>query len=404
MTMRIIFCLMMGLYMFNTESSQAETTSFIKAKQAFSMPSLTFFNGQTVSDVRVGWEAYGSLNRAKDNAILITHYFTGNSHAAGQYTKDGEPGYWDAIIGPGKAIDTNIYYVIAVDTLANLGFHDPNVITTGPASINPKTNKPYGLSFPVITMRDQVNVQKALIESLGITQLHAVIGASMGSMQALEWASAYPEMVARVAAVIGSAQSDAWTTTALEHWSMPIKLDANWNQGNYYDAQPPTAGLTAALMAITQTALHPKYVNMIGAQLGHSPLEEGPLRSIMADHAITTWLKKRAAERAELMDANHLLYLVRGCQLYVAGQKSSLKEGLAALNAKVLLLPATNDLLLMPYHLELMHEALSEMGKSTELAYLDGDFGHLNGLATIAQASALLQTFLDSSPTDHHND
>jgi homoserine O-acetyltransferase len=404
MLMRIILFIIIGLYMFNTEVTLAQAQTFSKEKREFSMPSLTFFNGQTISDVRVGWEAYGSLNEAKDNAILITHYFTGNSHAAGQYEEDGEPGYWDVIIGPGKAIDTDIYYVIAVDTLANLGVHDPYVITTGPASINPKTNKPYGLSFPVITMRDQVNVQKALIESLGITKLHAVIGASMGSMQALEWASAYPEMVPRVAAVIGSAHSDAWTTTALEHWSMPIKLDANWNNGDYYDNKPPIAGLTAALMAITQTALHPDYMNLIGTQLGHFPLEEAPLMNITSDHAITTWLKQRAAERAEVMDANHLLYLVRACQLYMAGQKDSLKEGLTALNAKVLLMPASNDLLLMPYHLELMHQALTDMGKSSELIYLDGDFGHLNGLATIAQANDALQEFLKSSPTDNHND
>ena len=131
---------------------------------------------------------------------------------------------------------------MSVDTLANLNAFDERVITTGPASINPDTGKPYGLNFPVVTIRDFVNVQKALLESLGITKLHAVVGPSMGSMQAIDWAAAYPDWVERMISVIGSAQSDAWTTSALEHWATPIKLDTHFNNGDYYDASAPTSG------------------------------------------------------------------------------------------------------------------------------------------------------------------
>lgn len=174
-------------------------------KQAFEMPSYTTVGGKTIKKVRVGWEAYGKLSPNKDNVILITHFFSGDSHAAGKYKPgDAAPGYWNSIIGPGKPLDTNKYYVISSDTLVNLSAKNPGVVTTGPASINPDTGKPYGMDFPIVTIRDFVNVQKALLESLGITRLEAVMGASMGALQAIEWATAYPSMVKRVIPVIGA--------------------------------------------------------------------------------------------------------------------------------------------------------------------------------------------------------
>ena len=141
----------------------------IVEKKVFSMPSYTTAGGQTIKDVKVGWESYGQLNAAGDNAIMVPHFFSGNSHAAGKYKEaDAAPGYWDAIIGPGKAIDTNRFFVVSVDTLVNINTKDPNTTTTGPASINPDTGKPYGMSFPIVTFRDFVNVQKAVLDSLGV--------------------------------------------------------------------------------------------------------------------------------------------------------------------------------------------------------------------------------------------
>src|SRR5215510_8593789 len=190
-------------------AAPAAAQDLMTEKKTFELPSYTTTGGKTIKNVRVGWESYGQLNTDKSNAILITHFFSGTSHAAGKYKPDDKAaGYWDAIIGPGKAIDTNTYYVISADTLVNLNAKDPNVVTTGPASVNPDTGKPYALSFPVVTIRDFVNVQKALLESLGIKQLHAVMGASMGALQAYEWASSYPEMVGKVVPVIGAGESD----------------------------------------------------------------------------------------------------------------------------------------------------------------------------------------------------
>ena len=377
----------------------------LTTKQRHVIDSFTTFNGHTLKQVNIGWESYGNLNQDKSNVILITHYFTGNSHAAGKYHPDDEAlGYWDSIIGPGKAIDTNTYFVISVDTLANISAHDPNVITTGPASINPDTGKPYGLSFPVVTIRDFVNVQKSVLEELGITKLHAVVGASMGSMQAIEWASAYPEWVDNVISVIGSVHSDAWTTTALEQWAIPIKLDPLWQQGQYAQNAPPIEGLTAALMFITQIALHPDYFNQVGQTLDHQALEHSPLHDILADHNITQWLYTRAKSRASLMDANHLLYLVRACQLFLTGQGASLEAGLAKVNANVLLIPADNDLLLMPYHARNAYTQLrtnaatkaASNASASKIAYasLQGPYGHLNGLLGISQHSTTIADFL----------
>ncbi|QHJ10362.1 Homoserine O-acetyltransferase [Paraglaciecola mesophila] len=378
----------------NAAQSYSQTGQLVE-KQRFELARFTTFGGKTIKQLQVGWESYGTLNEAKDNVVLITHYFSATSHAAGKYQHDdATPGYWDAIIGPGKAIDTDKYFVISVDTLANLNAYDPNVITTGPASINPDTGKHYGLTFPVVTIRDFVNVQKALLESLSIAKLHAVIGGSMGSMQALDWATAYPDWVPRMISVIGSGQSDAWTTALLEQWAIPIQLDKNWSNGDYYDKTPPTQGLTSALMFITQDALTPAFFNKTGRNLAYSPLEKGPLNDIRQQHSIVKWLKERAQSRAKLMDANHLLYLVRASQLYIAGHSGDMKQALSSVKAKTLFLPSFNDLLLMPYLAKDAVNSLEQLHKNTSYRELTGDLGHLNGVVGIEQAASDISAFL----------
>ncbi|WP_081926594.1 MULTISPECIES: E22 family MetX-like putative esterase [unclassified Alteromonas] len=366
-------------------------------KHTFHMDKFTTFGGKTINDVKIGWEAYGKLNAQKDNVILITHYFSGTSHAAGKYSAlDENAGYWDSIIGPDKAIDTNRFFVISADTLVNLNAYDEKVVTTGPATINPSTGKPYGLDFPVVTIRDFVNVQKALLESLGIKKLHAVVGPSMGAMQAIDWASAYPSWVPRMLSVIGAGESDAWTTTALEHWATPIRLDKKWNKGNYSPKEAPTDGLTASLMLITQNALTPEFFNAQGNMLGFKNVEQAPLSSINEQHSITKWLKARAAARGKKMDANHLLYLVRACQLFVAGHKENLDAGLDTIKAKTLFLPADSDLLLMPYLAQHAHQTLKQQGNNSEYTELQGSLGHLEGVANISKQATAIRQFLEN--------
>src|SRR4051795_539660 len=221
-------------------------------KKIFELPSYTTLRGATMQNVRIGWESYGTLNAAKDNVILVTHFFSGTSHAAGRYKPDDAlPGYWDAIIGPGKEIDTDKFFVLSSDTLVNLNARDPNVVTTGPASIDPETGRRYGMRFPVVSIDDFVEVQKALVESLGITRLRAIAGASMGALQAYQWAVSHPGMVDRILPVIGAAGGDPFLIAWLDIWALPVRLDPAWKGGAYAENEQPLAGLTAALKTVT---------------------------------------------------------------------------------------------------------------------------------------------------------
>lgn len=384
-----------------THENKKDSLPLVK-KNRFTTYGFTTFGGKTIKQVDVGWESYGELNSNKDNVILITHYFTGNSHAAGKYAEDdAEPGYWDSIIGPNKAIDTNRFFVISIDSLVNISAYDEHVITTGPATTNPDTGKPYGLDFPVVTMRDFINVQKLVLESLEIEKLYAVAGPSMGSMQAIEWASTYPNWVDRLISVIGSGSADPWTSASLEQWVVPITLDANYHDGDYYQHPKdnwPRAGLTQALALITQSALHPAFFKKVGEQINYQVIEENILQDIKAKPSIVNWLNERASARADQMDANHLIYLVRANQLFISGMQGSLEEGLANIKAKVLLLPARDDLLLMPYHAEKLANYFKAKEHPVDLQYLESNIenslGHLEGVAGIAVHSETIREFL----------
>uniref|UniRef100_UPI00404837CB E22 family MetX-like putative esterase n=1 Tax=Rheinheimera sp. TaxID=1869214 RepID=UPI00404837CB len=362
-------------------------------KQRFTLDSFTTENGQVITPVNIGWEAYGTLNSDKSNAILITHFFSGTSHAAGKYqANDTAPGYWDAIIGPGKAIDTNKFYVISSDTLVNANVFDKNVITTGPATVNPASGKPYGLSFPVVTIGDFVEVQKALLDSLGIKKLHAVIGPSMGSFQAIEWAVRYPDKVARLIPVIGSAYMDTYSAIKLQRWAYPILQDPSWHNGNYYDKGQPIQGLSTALAYITQDALHPDGFNprypAISTDTGlHQRIDALPL----------AWqqLLAQARLRAEKQDANHILYLVRASQLWRAGMGDNWQQALGRVKAKTLFLPASGDLLLPPALSKHSAAAMSAAGNQPQYAEIPGNFGHLDGVIGIAAVAQQISTFLN---------
>ncbi|WP_339934612.1 E22 family MetX-like putative esterase [Vreelandella glaciei] len=363
-------------------------------KQTFEMENFTTQGGVTIPEVTVGWEAYGELNDARDNAILITHFFSGTSHAAGRYEEDGQPtGYWDAIIGPGKPLDTDEYYIISSDTLVNLGANDPNVTTTGPASINPDTGEPWGMDFPVVTIRDFVEVQRELLESQEIESLHAVMGASMGALQAIEWASAYPDRVERLISVIGGGVADPWLLATLSAWAAPIRLDANWNEGNYYDGEPPTEGLKEALKLVTLNANHWQWANETFNRDWADEARD-PAEDINARYAIEQTLDDIAAARAETSDANHLLYLVRANQTFMAGHGDSLEEGLAAIEAPTLMLYSENDLVFAPQGVRRTAELIEADGTDVTLETLEGNRGHLDGVVSIDQASDTLRAFL----------
>ncbi|RNF33375.1 E22 family MetX-like putative esterase [Paracoccus methylarcula] len=366
-------------------------------KQEFTLENFTTRGGEVIPEMRLGYETYGKLNEAGDNAILIPHYFSGNSHAAGKYSEDdAAPGYWDSIIGSGRPIDTDRYFVVSVDTPVNLGAHDPNVITTGPATINPETGKPWGMDFPILTIGDFVDTQLGLMEQLGIEKWHAVMGASMGGLQSYEWAARYPDRLERVIPVISSGWADADLIAWLDVWGSPIRLDPNWNGGDYYDGEAPEAGLAQALKIVT---LHANSAEWTNGAFGRDWAEEGadPGEDWANDYKVVDVLNGAGAARASVSDANHFLYLVRANQQFVAGHpEGSLYQGLLDIDVPVMLIHTDEDLVFPGNAVRETGAIIKSDGTPVEFVELEGTRGHLDGVLGIAQAGERIRAFLEA--------
>jgi homoserine O-acetyltransferase len=368
----------------------------LAVKRRFDLAELQCLSGATISNVAIGYETYGELNAARDNAILIAHFFSGSSHAAGKYAPDDpQPGYWDAIVGPGKAVDTNRYFVISSDTLVNLNVHDKNVITTGPASLDPATQKPYGLKFPAVAIADFVRVQKALIDSFGVKRLHAVMGPSMGGLQTFEWAASYPDCVERIIPVIAAPNFRGWLTAWLSMWTQPIKLDPAWKGGDYYGGPPPRAGLEAALRLITLHALHSDWADSAGGRALAEGADAGDLTA--TPFAIEQTLAAAASLRLDNSDANSLLYLARANQTYIPGAgagATSARDGLERIKAPALVIYTPQDQVFAAEWIEEAVAILRNNGALVETAKLFGPHGHYNGILHIADAAPQIAEFL----------
>jgi homoserine O-acetyltransferase len=359
-------------------------------KKVFTLPSYTTVGARTLKNVQVGYETYGKLNAAGDNAIFIPHFFSGTSHAAGKYAPaDVAPGYWDPIIGSGRPIDTDKYFVISADTLANVNTKDPKVTTTGPASIDPATGKPYGMSFPVVTYRDSVRVHRALLDTLGVKKLHAVIGASGGSMQAMEWAAAYPDFVARVVHVIGPGfEIGPYAIELLDVWVTPIRLDAKWNGGDYYGKDEPVDGVANTLKIITITTRAPGWADKT---FGYKPADaaKDPAAAMGNTFAIEDALAKAGAARAKTSDANAIIYTAKANQLYRLTDAE-----IRGMKAKILFVPAASDILFTPELSRRAAERYRAQGGVAEVAVIEGDGGHLDGVFNVARQGDAIRAFL----------
>ncbi len=364
-------------------------------KEVFEIPLYNTVGGQVIRQVRIGYESYGHLNASGDNAILICHFLTGTSHAAGKYrSTDPQAGYWDSIIGNGKPIDTSKYFVLSSDTLVNLGVGDPNVITTGPSSINPITNRPYGLTFPIVTIQDFVRVQKALADKLGIKKFVLVMGASMGAMQTLEWATDYPEMVERIIPVTSSGfESNAYLIQTLHNWSYPIIMDPAWNHGDYYGKRPPTRGLSQALAEVTLNSRSPSwaqklFANRIAVEGQH------PLMQWQNKYAIEDTFAQAAEARSKISDANHLLYLARAQQLFKAGNYADIQQAIEQVQSKALFISASSDLLFFPSYASSAVQQLKAAGKKARYIEIVGTGGNLEGITDIESVADEIRQFI----------
>ncbi|HSA88795.1 MAG TPA: homoserine O-acetyltransferase [Burkholderiales bacterium] len=359
-------------------------------KKFFTLPQYTTAGGKTIKNVRVGYETYGKLNAAGDNAVFIAHFFSGTSHAAGRYKPDEKAaGYWDAIIGAGKAIDTDKYFVVSADTLVNLNVKSPMVGTVGPATVNPDTGKPYGSSFPVVSMKDSVRVHKALVDSLGIKKLRAVAGASGGSVQAMEWGAEYPELVERVIHVIGPGLDiHPYVIGLLDIWMMPIRMDPNWKGGDYFGGPEPNEGVAQALKTVTLTALHFGWAEKVH---GYKWAGEGknPGDAMGNLFMIEDSLYKTGVARASATDAAHFVWMSKANQLY------NLEKEQSRIKAKVLFLPAKTDMIFPPELSRRWAEKLKAQGNRVELYEIEGTSGHLDGIFSIGKVADRIKAFLE---------
>ena len=359
-------------------------------KKTFTLASYTTVAGKTIRNVRVGYETYGTLNAAGDNAIFIPHFYSGTSHAAGKYDpKDAAPGYWDAIIGSGKPIDTDKYFVVSADTLVNLNTKDPRVVTTGPASVDPDTGKPYGMKFPVVSYRDSVRVHKALVDALGVKKLRAVAGASGGSLQAMEWGALYPDFVERIVHVIGPGfDLQPFVLEWVGLWAAPIRLDPKWNGGDYYGRDEPLDGVAKALEIVTAStrsfAWAEKTFGYKWADAAKNPGE-----AMDNAYAIEGALAKAGVARAKSVDANSMIYTSKANQLYHLSD-----DEVKGMKAKILFVPASSDLVFPPELARRAAERYRAQGGTAEVFVIEGDGGHLDGLLAIAKAGEAIRTFL----------
>jgi homoserine O-acetyltransferase/O-succinyltransferase len=372
-----------------TPTSVATAAPMLTEKKVFSLPSYTTFSGKEIKNVKVGYETYGTLNAKGDNAIFIAHFYSGNSHAAGKYKAgDAASGYWDVIIGAGKPIDTDKFFVISADTLSNLNTKDPMVTTTGPSSINADTGKPYGMSFPVIAMRDSVVVHKALVDSLGVKKLHAVAGASGGSVQAVEWTVLYPDFVDRAIPVISPGLSiSPWAVALLDIWVAPIKADPKWNNGDYYATGEPLEGIALALKLVTITTRHWGWIERT---FGYKPADatKPPQEAINNRFASEDALTKAGIARAVTTDANNKIYMAKANQLF------NVEDETAKIKAKFLFIPAQSDLVFPPEMSQKAAAKLRGLGKSADVFVIEGDGGHLDGVLAVNKAAEVIRAFL----------
>lgn len=374
-----------------------------------------FESGQKLAPITLAYETYGTLSPKQDNAVLVLHALTGDSHAAGYYTpKDPKPGWWEFMVGPGKGIDTNKFFVICSNVLGGC------MGSTGPSSIDPETNRPYGLTFPLLTIGDMVQAQKKLIEHLGIEKLLATVGGSMGGMQALEWSVRFPELAQTTVAIATTSKHSAMAIAFNEVARQAIMSDPCWNLGNYYQGSPPEHGQAVARMIghvtyLSDVALRKKFnpgrkkernFPVIGAKQPSTQdrvQETSELQAINfsldPEFQVGSYLRHQGQKFVQRFDANSLLYLSRATDCFNLAEnhgQGSLAQAFSKAKAKYLIISFSSDWLYPTAQSKELVQAMKKNGLEVTFCELKSDYGHDSFLLPNTRLSQIITRFLQN--------
>jgi homoserine O-acetyltransferase len=359
-------------------------TNFIRLSEPFRTES-----GFILPDVTIAYETYGELNAAKDNGVLVIHALTGDAHAAGYHSEtDPRPGWWDPMIGPGKALDTEKYFVVSTNNLGGCSG------TTGPTSTDPATGQPYGTKFPIVTVEDTVRLQKLALDALGVKRLRTVVGGSLAGMQTLEWGLRYGDFCDSIIPVAGAARLTPMGIAWDKIGRTAIMADADWNEGEYESGAGPQKGLSVARMIAHITYLCGP---IMWEKFGRRVRDQGQLlEDITARFEVESYLDYQGDKFVDRFDANSYIYLSRMMDLYdAAAGFSSLEDSLERLRTKCLLICFISDWLYPPHCSIEIAEALQNLGREVELHNIESTYGHDAFLVQYDQLTRVVGSFLD---------
>jgi len=347
--------------------------------------------GKTLGPIDVAYETYGQLNEAKDNVILICHALSGNAHVAGVHSEDdSKPGWWDVMVGPGKPIDTDKYCVVCSNFLGGCSG------TTGPSSVNPATNKPYGLDFPIITIDDTVAVQKLLLDKLGIERLLAVIGGSMGGMQVLQWAINHPDMVDAAICIASTTRLNAQSIAFDAVGRNAILADASFDGGQYHGHDGPHRGLAIARMIghityLSEQSMREKFGRDLRNTRDYS-------YDFDSEFTVETYLDYQGQAFIGRFDANSYLYITKAMDYFdLTREYGSLRQAFAGTRCRFLMVSFSSDWLFPPEQSEEVVHALGDVGKDVTYCNIHSTYGHDAFLLEAVKLGRLISGFVDAT-------
>ena len=348
---------------------------------------ITLDSGDRLEKFELMIETYGELNESGSNAILLCHAFSGNHHAAGK-NKESEIGWWDEIVGPNKAIDTEKYYVVCCNNLGGCGG------SSGPTTINPSSEKPYGKNFPQISVKDWVNSQKVLMDKLGVPYWHLVAGGSLGGMQALEWAISYPNDIKKAGIFAAASNSSTQNIALNEVARESIRKDQNFHDGDYLEHNViPKSGLKTARMLGHITYLSEE---LMDSRFGRRFQDEDSKVDQEVDFEVENYLQYKGEKFSESFDANSYILMTKAMDGYVAGQDIGLRDAMKNVKSQLLIVGFYSDWLYPPERGKEIQMAAMDNNINSSYIVLEGAHGHDSFLFSSEEYSKVISKFIES--------